>query len=139
MTKRLTWLTASQADRLLASGVGRTVMGAQYYAHPARISAVDMAADVRAVAAAPWFDETLAAITNEPFGGGEQIAVPVTIAWGEHDRLLLPRQARRAQAAIPSARVITLRGCGHIPMPDDRGQVTSVLLEASAQPAASGP
>jgi pimeloyl-ACP methyl ester carboxylesterase len=58
--------------------------------------------------------------------------VPVTIAWGERDRLLLPRQARRAQRLIPSARVLMLRGCGHVPTYDDPEQVASVLLEASA-------
>jgi pimeloyl-ACP methyl ester carboxylesterase len=95
------------------------------------MSAEESAANMRAVAQAAWFDETLRAITSERFSGGQQIDVPVTIAWGEYDRLLLPRQARRAQRAIPSARVVMLRGCGHVPIPDDPEQVARVLLEGS--------
>jgi pimeloyl-ACP methyl ester carboxylesterase len=45
-------------------------------------------------------------------GGGEQIDVPVTIAWGEKDRLLRPHQATRAARAIPCARMLTLTGVG---------------------------
>jgi pimeloyl-ACP methyl ester carboxylesterase len=137
-TRRLTRVIEPRAERLMRHPLARRLTAAQYYAQPDRLDPDDMAADVRAAATAPWFDETLVAITSERFSGGEQITVPVTIAWGEHDRLLLPRQARRAQTAIPSARVITLRGCGHIPMPDDPEQVASVLLEGSAQPAAAG-
>jgi pimeloyl-ACP methyl ester carboxylesterase len=103
----------------------------QYFAHPTRIPADEAAANIRGVASAPWFDETLRAITEERFSGGEQISVPVTIAWGDRDRLLLPRQAARARRAIPSARLVMLRGCGHIPMPDDPDQVSRVLLEGS--------
>jgi pimeloyl-ACP methyl ester carboxylesterase len=108
-------------------------MSGQYFAKPGRISAEDSAANIRAVANAPWFDETRRAINSaDRFTGGEQIAVPVTIAWGEHDRLLLPRQSSRAQRAIPSSRTVTLRGCGHVPMSDDPEQVARVLLEGSA-------
>jgi hypothetical protein len=35
--------------------------------------------------------------------------VPVTITWGERDRLLLPRQAWRAAREIPLARIVALR------------------------------
>jgi pimeloyl-ACP methyl ester carboxylesterase len=116
----------------MRASAGRA-MFAQYFAKPTRVPPDAMAASVRAAAGAPWFDDTLRAITMpKGFSGGEQIRVPVTIAWGEHDRLLLPRQAHRAQTAIPSARVITLRGCGHIPMYDDPEQVARVLLESSS-------
>jgi pimeloyl-ACP methyl ester carboxylesterase len=132
-TRRGCRLLAPYAGRLMRPRLARAVFSGQYFAHPSRIPPEEAAASIRAVAGAPWFDETLRAITDEDrFEGGEQIAVPVTIAWGEHDRLLLPRQARRAQRAIPSARMVTLRGCGHVPMPDDPEQVAGVLLEGSA-------
>jgi pimeloyl-ACP methyl ester carboxylesterase len=138
LAARATRLIAPRADRLMRASAGRA-MFAQYFAHPTRVPPDAMADSVRAAAGAPWFEETIRAITMpEGFSGGGQITVPVTIAWGEHDRLLLPRQARRAQAAIPTARVITLRGCGHIPTYDDPDLVARVLLEGSAQPAAAG-
>ena len=58
--------------------------------------------------------------------------MPVRIAWGEQDRLLLPRQAERAQRAIPSATVTVEPGWGHVPFHDDPDGVARVLLEASS-------
>jgi pimeloyl-ACP methyl ester carboxylesterase len=66
------------------------------------------------------------------FTGGAGITVPVTIAWGNKDRLLLPPQVRRAGWAIPRSRLVSLRGCGHVPTTDDPEQVARVLLEAAA-------
>ena len=45
--------------------------------------------------------------------------MPVTIAWGERDRLLPYRlQAPRARAMLPWATHVTL-GAGHVPFYDD--------------------
>jgi pimeloyl-ACP methyl ester carboxylesterase len=131
-TVRLARLARPRARMLMAPALVRRIVFAQLTAHPERIPPADAAAHLRALARAPWFDETLTAINSERFGGGERIAVPVTIAWGERDRLLLPRQAARAQRAVPSARVLTLRGCGHVPTYDDPDQVARVLLEGSS-------
>ncbi len=60
------------------------------------------------------------------FAGLEQIQVPVTLAWPEHDRLVT--RPRRLPA---NTRSVVLRGCGHIPMWDDPEAVTELLLEAS--------
>jgi pimeloyl-ACP methyl ester carboxylesterase len=56
----------------------------------------------------------------------------VTFGWGTRDRLLLPRQAERARAALPRARHVPLPGCGHIPMSDDPEGVAALLLAGSA-------
>jgi pimeloyl-ACP methyl ester carboxylesterase len=125
-------LLAGQADRILAPALGRRVALNLFVAHPERMTAADAAASVRALAAAPWFDATLPSLRAMEFAGGERITVPVTIAWGNKDRLLLPRQARRAGWAIPRSRLISLRGCGHVPTTDDPAQVGRVLLEAAA-------
>lgn len=130
---------APHAERIVKPPIGRAMAFGVVTAHPTRIPPNDAALHLRALAEAPWFDDTLSAIaTTERFAGGERIAVPVTVAWGEHDRLLLPRQARRAQRAIPAARVITLKGCGHVPTYDDPGQVAEVLLAGSAERSPAG-
>ncbi len=59
--------------------------------------------------------------------------VPVTIAWGDRDHVLLPRQARVARQRLPHARFAALPGCGHVPMTDDPVLVARVLLEGSAR------
>lgn len=120
------------APALLRGAVARRIAFTQLVAHPERIPPADAVAHLHALARAPWFDQTLAAINADRFEGGDQIKVPVTIAWGEHDRLLLPRQAPRAVAEIPTARLELLRGCGHVPTYDDPEQVAKVLLEGSA-------
>ncbi len=72
------------------------------------------------------------ALRATEFSEGRDIEVPLTVAWGAKDRLLLPRQARRAAHAIPRARVLLLDGCGHVPTWDDPEQVARVLLEGAA-------
>lgn len=123
---------APRADALMAPTTGRVLSMKAFFQHPERIPPADAAITWRGVHQATWFDETLPAILAERFSGGEQITVPVTIAWGKQDHLLLPRQARRAQRAIPHARVLTLPGCGHVPTYDDPERVASVLLQGSS-------
>lgn len=122
---------APRAERILVKPLGRKVALGQFLAHPERMSIEQAVADMRGLAGAAWFTETLPAVNADRFRGGEEIGVPVTIAWGERDRVLLPRQAPRAARAIPRARMLTLRDCGHVPTYDDPIQVAEVLLEGS--------
>jgi pimeloyl-ACP methyl ester carboxylesterase len=131
ITVRTSRLLAPRVDRLTASPLVRTLTFSQVVAKPRMLGAADAAAQVRALAEAPWFDDTLPAIADERFTGGEAIQVPVTIAWGTKDRLLLPRQGRRAVRMIPGARLVMLTGCGHVPTYDDPEQVARVLLDGS--------
>lgn len=41
--------------------------------------------------------------------------VPIDIVWGASDRLMPLEYARRMEAALPSARLLTLESCGHVP------------------------
>jgi pimeloyl-ACP methyl ester carboxylesterase len=124
-------LLRSVAEPLLAPPAGRIAMLGQVFGHPTRVPPADAAATLRAAADAPSFYETLGPVARSHFDGGEAINVPVTIAWGELDRLLLPRQAARAAQLLPRARSIWLFGCGHVPTYDDPEQVARVLLEGS--------
>ncbi len=56
----------------------------------------------------------------------EQIRVPVTLAWPEHDPLV----ARPAHLP-PTVRNVVLRGAGHLPMWDAPKAVAEVLLQGS--------
>jgi pimeloyl-ACP methyl ester carboxylesterase len=57
--------------------------------------------------------------------------VPVTVAWGTHDRILRPSQAERARELLPQARHVPLPGCGHVPMSDDPDLVASLILQTT--------
>jgi pimeloyl-ACP methyl ester carboxylesterase len=128
---RTTRLTAPRAERILSRPGVRKLAYGQLVAHPLQIPMSDVGPTARALAGAPWFDDTLRAINRDRFSGGESISVPVTIAWGERDRVLLPHQAKRAARAVPSAKMLTLEGCGHVPMTDDPDQVARVILDGS--------
>ncbi len=136
MTVRLGRLLAPHADRLSRSPAVRRLTWSQIVARPELVPPADAAAAAEALAGVPWFDDTLEALVKERFSGGERIGVPVTFAWGEKDRLLLPRQAPRAARRIPGARMVILTGCGHVPTYDDPPQVARVLLDGSRQAAA---
>lgn len=126
-------MTAAHAETIVATTLGRRLALSLFFARPERLSAAQAAQGIRALAGAQWFDETLPAIIEHTFTGGERIDVPVTIAWGAEDRLLLPRQARRAARAVPAAKLVMLDGCGHVPTYDDPEQVARVLLEGCSE------
>jgi pimeloyl-ACP methyl ester carboxylesterase len=123
---------APRAAGLMRSRAGRVIAVGQYVAHPTRMSPADAAANLRALAGAPWFDATLPTLRAGHFHGGEDITVPVTVIWGDKDRVLLPRQALRAARLIPRARIVPLQDCGHLPTYDEPEQVARLMLEASA-------
>jgi pimeloyl-ACP methyl ester carboxylesterase len=83
---------------------------------------------------APSFDAAMDSFRDYRFHDPDALrGVPVTIAWGTRDALLLPRQARRAQRLMPWARHVSLPGCGHVPFHDDPETVAAVLLAGSAE------
>lgn len=95
-----------------------------------------MVAETVALRDATGFEQTLAAGGSVRFT--EDVpGLPVTIAWGVHDRLLLRRQGVRAKRTVPGARLVRLPGCGHVPMHDDPALVSRVVLDTarSATPA----
>ena len=138
LSARVTRLLASHAELVLASAIGRTALLGQLVGRPWEVPVQTAVEDLRAFAAAPSFDATLAAISRERFRDGEAIDVPVAIAWGQRDFLLIPRQGPRAVRAIPGAQLVTLRGCGHVPTYDDPRLVAEVLL-AGSRPAQISP
>ncbi|MEV5895829.1 alpha/beta fold hydrolase [Nonomuraea fuscirosea] len=106
----------------------RAVSAGLLVARPSRLDPAALVAATQALGQAAGFEETL-----ESFGGLMPPAPPkspITIAWGEHDRLLLRRQAVRA-ARWSGQRVKLLQGCGHLPMSDDPALVARVILESS--------
>jgi pimeloyl-ACP methyl ester carboxylesterase len=112
--------------------VRRTVASWHLCARPWRIPPDEAAGAMRNLARSPGFDATLEAVQDHSFVGPTRDC-PVTVAWGDKDRLLIySRQSARARRLLPDARHVTLHGCGHVPTWDDPDQVARVLLEGSA-------
>jgi pimeloyl-ACP methyl ester carboxylesterase len=121
-----------QTARLAQNPWFRRMAYWQMSARPANLDSHDVAESTRALADAPGFDDILRSTTAERFRPEPAFDVTVTIAWGEKDRLLAPRQAARPPAALPGARIVKLPGCGHIPTYDDPELVAQVILEGLA-------
>lgn len=118
-------------ERLSRSAAGRTALTSTIYARPGRRSPEAVVAETLALREATGFRETLEAGRTVLFADDVSAAVPVTIAWGTHDRLLLRRQGVRAKHTMPGARLVRLPGCGHVPMNDDPALVARVILDGS--------
>jgi pimeloyl-ACP methyl ester carboxylesterase len=121
------------APRLLTRPRLRRLLYAQMFAHPERLTPGQAYAHLVTLIESMGFLDTLTELDGHRFEG--EIDVPVTIAWGTRDALLLPTQTLRARRLLPGARHVWLHGCGHVPMSDDPEQVARVLLEGSAAPA----
>jgi pimeloyl-ACP methyl ester carboxylesterase len=76
--------------------------------------------------------------TGSPFTGGDDISVPLTVAFGDRD-FILPKRSR-CRAALPAhTRWIEKRGWGHVPMWVDPLGVSQVILEGTARGAEAAP
>jgi pimeloyl-ACP methyl ester carboxylesterase len=107
----------------------REAMLATFAAHPERIPVAAGRELVLGWIDSSGYDGANRAMRThifEPAGYPED--VPVTIAWGELDRLVGPPKAGRRPAG---ARFLVLPGVGHTPMWDDPELVTRTLLEGS--------
>jgi pimeloyl-ACP methyl ester carboxylesterase len=106
---------------------GRRLLLRGTVGHPERVPPAAAARLVRAYTRARSYESANSAMRAAVFDGGDQIRVPVTLAWGELDRLVTP--PRRVP---PGWRSYVLRGCGHVPTWDDPEQVARLILQASA-------
>lgn len=99
------------------------------YARPERIDAARFLGDARAMRDSVGFRP--ATVAGKRYDCRAVPTVPTTIAWGERDRVLLPRQADLARRRLPRAVHISLPGCGHVPMGDDPELIGEAILRGS--------
>ncbi len=131
-SRRVAKLTEAHADLACGGPLRRTLAFSHLAARPWKIPADQAAGAMRNLANSPGFETTFEAIEDFRWTGPEP-GCPVTVAWGDKDRILIySRQAPRARRRLPSARHVTLTGCGHVPTWDDPEQVARVLLESSS-------
>jgi pimeloyl-ACP methyl ester carboxylesterase len=117
-------------ERLSQSPPGRTALTSTIYASPGRRSPGAVVSETVALREATGFRQTLEAGLTVAFTD-DVPDVPVSIAWGSKDRLLLRRQGVRAKRVIPGARLVRLPACGHVPMSDEPALVARVILDTS--------
>jgi pimeloyl-ACP methyl ester carboxylesterase len=108
---------------LLSRRVRRLVLG-PFVAHPDRVPYRDAWRMARSYARATAYDATNMAMRRAHLEGVDAIGVPVTLAFGERDRLIGP-----PRVPLGAARTVILRDCGHIPMFDAPDQVVALIGE----------
>ena len=118
---------------LAGNPLSRTALLAQLSARPWALDGKLVASELESFATTPTFDALVADLASGPEQAGP--AAPssgeVTIGWGKQDRLCIPVQARRAQAAFPSATLHWFKGSGHFPMWDQPAETVQVILDAT--------
>lgn len=134
-TRAMARATRPLARAMAANPAIRAVSFGQYLARPQSLSVDEIEQNVDALIGAPAFGDVAAAFTGYVAPADAADRVPVTIAWGGKDRLLLPRQAQRARHRLPKARHVRLPHVGHLMMYDDPPGVAAVVAGAARAPA----
>lgn len=117
---------------LASRAAGRIALLGGAAAHPARVAS--WLAERLAVA---YVDSDAVLPTLDAFDASAivtdlaRVEAPVTIAWGDRDVLLPPRQGLAYAEAMPRARLVRLRGLGHSPMTDDPDLCAEVVLRTA--------
>ncbi len=123
-------LFAPVVPSIMRSDLGRTILLRGTMAKPRQMppeAAIEMATTF---ARTPSFKAHLAATRRERFRDGHDIDVPVTVAWGDKERLI-PAKARLHDELPAHTNFVTLPGCGHSPMWDDSALVARTILEGA--------
>ncbi len=113
---------------------GRTALMAQLSAKPWGLDPALIAQEMKSFANTRTFDALVKDLANGAMQQGtSKTPAPVVIGWGRKDRLCLPRQAARAMAAFPNARLHWFGTSGHFPMWDQPQETVRVILDATGR------
>jgi pimeloyl-ACP methyl ester carboxylesterase len=114
------------------NAIARTALLPQLSAHPWALDGDTVETELQSFADTPTFDALIKDLAYGPLQPGPAApgSGPVTIGWGRHDRLCLPAQATRAQAAFPGSRLHWFENSGHFPQWDEPDATMALILEA---------
>ena len=124
-------LLGDHAARLNESAPVRRAAYRQFMEHADQLTPEEATATGVALRDATGYASTLEALHEGHFTGGVDVQQPVTVAWGDKDKLLLPRQAERARRAIPQARHLRIPDAGHVPMVDAPETTARAILTSA--------
>jgi pimeloyl-ACP methyl ester carboxylesterase len=135
LSRRLLGVLAPVVPSLLRSPAGRTMLLGQLVAQPWRMDGEAAIDHLELLRSAPNFDACCAAFARYTFHDAQELqGVPVTVAWGDYDFLLLTRQRDRARKVMPWARHVALPRCGHAPFSDDPALLAKVIAAGARAP-----
>ena len=120
---------------ITANAVSRSLLLAQFSAHPWKLPPQLVLDEMRSYAASPSFDELLRNLAYGEMQKGAprgSVPHPLVIGWGRRDRVCFPRQAWRAKKLFPDAKLHWFRHSGHFPHWDCPEETTRLILTTTA-------
>jgi pimeloyl-ACP methyl ester carboxylesterase len=118
---------------LTGNPIGRTVLLAQFSAHPWKLPQNLVLNELRGFDDSPSLDEALHALVHGP----RQLGAParslkgkLVIGWGCRDKVTFPSQADRALRLFPDATLRWFSDCGHFPHWDQSEETAALILDA---------
>jgi pimeloyl-ACP methyl ester carboxylesterase len=127
--RRNTFIPAPVMKAGLRLGFVRALSFKELVADPLRLAPERAFGDALSMRQGKGFRPVAKSALDYRFQG--EPGVPVTVAWGEQDRILKPNQAQRARELLPRASHESLPGCGHVPMSDAPDLVASLILRTT--------
>ena len=126
---RLLRLLRPLLPALSANRASRSALLAQLSARPWALDPKLVGAELASFAATRVFVPLVRDLSAGPAQRGPRAGTGrVTIGWGRHDRLCLPRQAARALSAFPGAELHWFERSGHFPMWDEPDAAARLIL-----------
>ena len=123
------WSRLALSTRIGRAGFMLQAMGRPWrMPHDAAVSAVLNL--VNSPGLRPMFDAAAAS----RFSGGTNLAIPITVAFGSRDPIMMSPRVRMRDELPQHVHWASLRGCGHVPMYDDPEQVVDLVLATTWAP-----
>jgi pimeloyl-ACP methyl ester carboxylesterase len=119
--------------RLVSYRAGRVLIVGQTHGRPTQMSAEQACTTIRAIGHASGFDGTLKAAACRRYRAGSVLDVPITVAFGSRDLVLLRRQSRSLDQLPRDTHLQELPGCGHVPMSDDPSAVIALITATTGR------
>ena len=115
---------------LVNNPISRSVLFAQFSAHPWTIPARVALNEFREFLPTPSFTKLLDSLAYGPAQQGAPIgSIPnLVIGWGRQDRICPPSQSQLAKALFPDARLHWFSNCGHVPQLDAPAETVALIL-----------
>lgn len=137
-------LASQSAGPVLGKAVetraGRMALLSPFFGQPSSVSPDDARADMASLAGASAYAAARHDFVNYRLSSTDDLGalpgMPVTIAWGTRDVVLLHRtQSARAREVLPFARHVDIPRSGHLPFHDDPQTCARIVLETISKDA----
>lgn len=117
--------------RAFATRAGRVALLAGQFGHPSRVPEHAAIRSMEKFGDCPDFERVFNALEDRRFTGGRGISVPLTVVWGQRDRVISPSMRQLTQLPV-HARVLTLPGAGHVLMWDEPDRCVELVRQTVA-------